>query len=68
MSIQPRSSSVAERDPDMVGAEVAMHRAARRARERAKQAARSAARARWTARLDALRRSIRSLRSLWRGA
>lgn len=62
------SSSLAERDPDMVGAEVAMHRAARRARERAKQAARSAARARWTARVDSLRRSIRSLQSSLRGA
>ena len=43
-----------------------MHRAARRARERAKQAARSAAKAKWTARLDGLRRSIRSFGSLWR--
>lgn len=68
MSRQPRSSSSPERDPDMAGAEAAMHRAARRARERARQAARSAAEARWNTRLDGLLRSIRSLRSLWRGA
>ena len=52
----------------MAGAEAAMYRAARRARERAKQAARNAARARWIARLEGLRRSIRSLASLWRRA
>ena len=34
MSTQRRTSPDAERDPDMVGAEAAMHRAARRARQR----------------------------------
>ena len=38
MSTQRRKARLhADRDPDMVGAEAAMHRAARRARERAEQ-------------------------------
>lgn len=66
MSTQTPNPSLAGRDPDMAGAEAALHRAARRARKRAKQAARSAAKARWAARLDVLRRLIRSFGSLWR--
>ncbi len=39
MSTQRQGATEAERDPDMQGAETAMHRAARRARERAEQVA-----------------------------
>ena len=39
MSTQRKSATQSERDPDMAGAEAAMHRAARRARERAAQTA-----------------------------
>ena len=42
MSMQRRTSPDAERDPDMVGAEAAMHRAARRARQRTELATRTA--------------------------
>lgn len=43
MSTLRRTSPGAERDPDMAGAEAAMHRAARRARRRTETAARIAA-------------------------
>ena len=66
MTTTQRNLAARRRDPDLIGAEAAMHRAARRARERAKQTARSAARARWTERLDYVRRWIRSFGSLWR--
>lgn len=42
MSTQRRTSPSAERDPDMMGAEAAMHRAARRALQRTQMAARTA--------------------------
>ncbi len=41
MSTQRRNPTHADRDPDMVGAEAAMHRAARRARQRADMVART---------------------------
>ena len=50
----------------MIGAEAAMHRAARRARERARNAALGAAKKRSSARLDGLYRSIRSFWSFVR--
>ena len=43
MNNQRKSANQAERDPDLAGAEAAMHRAARRARERAERVAGTAA-------------------------
>ena len=44
MSTQRKSATQAQRDPDMVGAEAAMHRAARSAHQRAAQAAEAGSR------------------------
>jgi len=62
-----RNLPARQRDPDLVGAEAAMHRAGRRARERAEQLVGSGAKARLMAQLDGLCRSLRWFWSFLRG-